>query len=1276
MGDLQNLMSRIAAFASGRPGPGCMSELHVAVMQYGCVYADEPKPPTCRLVDLARRIFVVFVEELSQRVTGTATDPGVTTAGPNILDLLPTVARAAIAASGPAYDGCITAAILLEVISNTNRAVLPCALLPVLNLFVELPGSLSARQSEELCVLSTSYLQAVPVHEYPQIAKTLAHMAAKECSCLQWPVTLRNLLRSAPVSVSAACFCAVGRAGQHAPRTGGVIIDSFYNSSGGFAIDVHDSLLLLILSQTLLHRDEAFLVLSSGFSSPGTADIISRMVRAALHADVQLAIVLVELGLYWCNSTQNNSHSAELRNRGIHVLRQIFVHHAAARREILNTAFSAAIEESSPRAKLSYCKLLEGILVEQRDLAAEYAPILHTWVTLVSELDPEIQRRILNAILYVAAGNSNLTGHIFVTMKQLLMSKRTEHRTVALHGMCAMLRKGLLKDAGHVSDVATSLKSAFEMEFPVRKRLYLQLARIFDRLHTADFDGKTSTSVIYLQQQVWSQFAKHFIVNGQQMSASLGASATSIDPVSADWGTCFECIGQQAYLHEPLTELTGCILCLVKAEENAVSQSTSNDTCFMDQVVRTVAAMVRQCGCVSVMCDWKEDSISMEQKLDLLIPLQELLLKWLPFLRNWRCKDHSCSPHSDTVPPKHLMPLNTSDHFWLAESHAMLCSVKNVACVKSTAAASISIGPLAGIMDICSMMRPYLDYLSKGSELFDFFELAPSIFTVPMTANSSASTCSGEQPKTGPVLRQRRRRTLPWWIGTRSDHKIVAPDSQQLDRCVCDYASPRIIKTNAFPCPLRNFTTLLQRRISALHEALKAGNEVSEISLETFAGVPPVTQDSEAISINAVLSKAFVELTDLYVLSGKLIWEQHESRSFQSPFSSDSSEEDHANSTRDDETRLASPELREQVKSCTCKCKHDLWHQRRMYRHIVQDKALRILKSLVPPAKLHRLKLQVQQESCFYDCRTACLDSMRLIVQTAQLQPLGNAGQLMQSEPLLRICASQPGFSVNSTPQQSASICAVYFASQLREEIAAGMAPSLLLSYVRWIECLLQFGDAVSTGHQQHRRAVAQNMNDILCSFEIDVPSVIKSLLQTLLDTSDTHVALSVAINVVQMCGLQRRSRVARAQTDQETSDDSYDLLLCATTECQHSALRVSVQYLHNHVKHIDTESSSSLAGIVDCLSDILNGGSPSCIPLNLRAAITTLVEQTISRTADVCKYLHDCWPTRRPLKCAPKLSGRALDRSVPSRCGVSSFPTYVLITQVIGLTNCVCLIL
>ena len=109
MGDLQNLMSRIAAFASARPGTGCMSELHVAVMQYGCVYADEPKPPTSRLVDLARRIFVVFVEELSQRVTGTATDPGVTTAGPNILDLLPTVARTAIAASGPAYDGCITA---------------------------------------------------------------------------------------------------------------------------------------------------------------------------------------------------------------------------------------------------------------------------------------------------------------------------------------------------------------------------------------------------------------------------------------------------------------------------------------------------------------------------------------------------------------------------------------------------------------------------------------------------------------------------------------------------------------------------------------------------------------------------------------------------------------------------------------------------------------------------------------------------------------------------------------------------------------------------------------------------------------------------------------------------------------------------------------------------------------------------------------------------------------------------------------------------------------
>ena len=52
-----------------------------------------------------------------------------------------------------------------------------------------------------------------------------------------------------------------------------------------------------------------------------------------------------------------------------------------------------------------------------------------------------------------------------------------------------------------------------------------------------------------------------------------------------------------------------------------------------EALLHTVIRMARQCGHVDVVCNWEPgEIISLKQKLELLLPLHEVLLRWLPAL--------------------------------------------------------------------------------------------------------------------------------------------------------------------------------------------------------------------------------------------------------------------------------------------------------------------------------------------------------------------------------------------------------------------------------------------------------------------------------------------------------------------------------------------------------------------------------------------------------------------------------------------------------------------
>jgi hypothetical protein len=63
-----------------------------------------------------------------------------------------------------------------------------------------------------------------------------------------------------------------------------------------------------------------------------------------------------------------------------------------------------------------------------------------------------------------------------------------------------------------VADIVTSLKIALDMEFSIRKPLYVELAALFAKMGSGPLEPKVYSDVhfLYLQTRVCSHFARYF----------------------------------------------------------------------------------------------------------------------------------------------------------------------------------------------------------------------------------------------------------------------------------------------------------------------------------------------------------------------------------------------------------------------------------------------------------------------------------------------------------------------------------------------------------------------------------------------------------------------------------------------------------------------------------------------------------------------------------------------------------------------------------------------
>jgi hypothetical protein len=160
---------------------------------------------------------------------------------------------------------------------------------------------------------------------------------------------------------------------------------------------------------------------------------------------------------------------------------------------------------------------------------------------------------------------------------------------------------------------------------------------------------------------------------------------------------------------------------------------------------------------------------------------------------------------------------------------------------------------------------------------------------------------------------------------------------------------------------------------------------------------------------------------------------------------------------------------------------------------------------------------------------------------------------------------------------------------------------------------------------QRHRAAVASNLKTILCSFEIDVPSVIKRLLQATLDASDAMDAVWFSLRVMRLCSLacaQQRQPFAH-----EKLNDPEPLL--TTAQCQHAVMRVALRYLSVHTKSAAIFTlGPTLSGVVEYLTRLL-GNSPCVAPAQMRGALAYLVEQVILPTTRFSTLCIPIWHQR-----------------------------------------------
>lgn len=677
------------------------------------------------------------------------------------------------------------------------------------------------------------------------------------------------------------------------------------------------------------------------------------------------------------------------------------------------------------------------------------------------------------------------------------------------------------------------------------------------------------------------------------------------------WSDCYDCISQHAYAKEPLAELVLCVLQLLGTAPTA-GAATAQAESETELLKRTVLSMVRICCAVEVLHSWGDQDavISTEQKLDVVLPLQEVFMEWFPTL----CTLHETADTAevsasggDDGERSPARVLSGTDQFWLTESHAMLAICRET--LGDTRKVSDQAVPLVGQLSACNMLEPYLTYM-QGTENFRaaFGLPAAAAAVIADAVDDDEPPDAGEEPQArggGRTLRQRRRgNSTPWWVGNKAAasnekkrrHSRAADqldgDDSLLARCSHD-GEMKIEK--AFPSGLYICTEMIRRHVDAT--ALSLSN--------TGSGVQSRVQEPES------LSRVFSQLVRLYIGTSAMHWDE----------AGGASGEDSDEAASSDDTTTTNAQIRSTA----------AYRERRGYSEIVREKLLSPIEAVVPKAKRSRLQLHSQQEMCFYKCRVACLQSLTAVVTCAHTCATAATGDLLDlfQCPGLVEARTQAGLESIGAGLGSAALCAVYFSRQLRSDVAAGITPPLLIAYVRWIQCLLEF-DGTSAADAGCRRRVAENFQGILSKFEIDAPGIVRTLLQSLLDLSLPHDARDIALRVL---GTLLPKKKAGART---APGGGEELLVSASMQCKHAALRVAIRFLVAEVKATPAEKGETLAEIIDVVTVLV---SEPCAATHfpLRPALAGLVQSLIGRAADVGRLLYDMWPVHRGQKAKRK---------------------------------------
>lgn len=1266
---------------------GCLSDLHLAVARYEAIQTAHGCSAAViidGLRQLAKHVADVFMAGAGNAATPLLLpdrplpQPTPCNAGTaaELLELVPTIAQAAIAAAGP-VGGRIGADTLVSLARGRSSSPGTSVLLPILAASAQLPdGALSDQHSHDLSSAILNAIIGPSSSDCTELCKVLVALVARHPSCYVWPLALRSVLGKVPLPSAVVALRNVDVALQHAPVTAATIMGTFnVHDDVDLQLSASDCLLVLMLAQACAYKSKAFAVLTSFFDCPATGaaaersavyadnslesiqastpgdrqDILAAVVDASMEADVRVVRALVGLGLHWCDSSDHLRRS--LQQLGYYVMIRVFRDHVAIRRELLDTFFSAVVEEPAASVKVQYCDVLEAVLIEHRSALKVHTTMLQSWVASIHSLAYNLQKRILDAVLFVASMHSSMSEQICMTLRKLMMGKCSTSRMLALHGLCSLLRAAITEQADDkIAEIVASLKAAFDLDYMVRKHLYGQLAILFRDLRSLDLvrHGE-SAQLSYLQQRVLSRFVafanKQVHAEGAVCisGSSTGGRSNSPFEAAADiqmrWHQCFDCINEQAYCREPLAELTECVMCLIVDDCTHVPCLTTPDAAHLKppstspgilHLVHIIIAMVRHCSRTDVLSNWQNASaISVEQKLDLLLALQEVLLRRFP--PRSRAQEPKQSASSGSNP--HFAAISNSDRFWLAETHAAMSTFREVVASK----ASQTTDALMDIGSICRLMQPYLQYLR--SDCCNF----PSFFGLVAMGRDEQLHHTATAPRTlptkpgGPALRKRgRQHKQPWWVASPAPSKATSKPCES----VSDQDPQTKRGQKVFPCPLQNFTDKLHCRISKMHAShawdsvlsgrakirkLSAMQQSSAILHTRLDGGKRIHWWGDIGNDDAPWVNTFEQLIQLYDLSESIRWSSDDTTNTDAEMSGVIESCEGAESTHVPTRQRPWSSTSGQFDDSCLDNRLPKGCQRQLYCHAVEQMALRGLRPLTSSTKYSRVKLQMQPESCFYRCRAACIESMTMLLQMSEHQQLPKSGRLMLSESLLSLYSScDVDLARTATPERSASICAVCFSSRLRAEVAVGVTPRLLFAYLHWIECLLSVSGDIFASNSSTCASVTENIAAILGSFELDMPTIIKKLLQLLFKLENSDAGISLALELVRSCsftGLRQPSRrTCRYMLHGQ------ELLLSATQKCRYTAMQVAISFLVCQIKQSRC-TFSIVARVVECLAAAVT--ESSVVP-GLSMPIAVLAEHAIGRGADLCRQLCQCWPSPR----------------------------------------------